>query len=331
MEFAKVNVDVRAARREGRRAQGPQPRARSPACSTAASASRSPSTFDEKELLSSLDKEKRRNTVLKLTVRDGGQVRRGDGDGARRADQPAVAASSCTSTSCGRPERRGARDGSARAHRQGRSASTNGGNLHQSMHLVPDRGEAGGDPDQARGRRLGAGHRRRAPRQRPEAGRRRARRCSTPRRPSPRSSRRRPRRSKRSRRLPSRARSRPKARRLAQRRAQRPARPRRGSPGCRRQGSKGRRQEEARREDRPSQRLLLSRDSGASRCTWWSGWATRASSTQDNRHNVGFMVVGRARAARPGLRAAREVRRASCRRSTIAGEARAAVQAAWSS
>ena len=32
---------------------------------------------------------------------------------------------------------------------------TNGGNLHQSMHMRARGGEAGGDPDQARGRRVG--------------------------------------------------------------------------------------------------------------------------------------------------------------------------------
>ena len=68
MEFAKVNVDVRSAAKKGAarrvRGAGQVPgvlygRKREPIAVT----------FNEKELLSSLDKEKRRNTVLKLTVR----------------------------------------------------------------------------------------------------------------------------------------------------------------------------------------------------------------------------------------------------------------------
>jgi large subunit ribosomal protein L25 len=72
MEFAKVNVDVRAAAKKGAarrvRTAGAVPgvlygREREPIAVT----------FNEKELLSSLDKEKRRNTVLKLTVRAEGK------------------------------------------------------------------------------------------------------------------------------------------------------------------------------------------------------------------------------------------------------------------
>jgi large subunit ribosomal protein L25 len=72
MEFAKVNVDVRAAAKKGAarrvRSGGAVPgvlygRAREPIAVT----------FNEKELMTSLDKEKRRNTVLTLTVRDAGK------------------------------------------------------------------------------------------------------------------------------------------------------------------------------------------------------------------------------------------------------------------
>ena len=72
MEFAKVNVDVRSAAKKGGarkvRSAGAVPgvlygRKRDPIAVT----------FNEKELLSSLDKERRRNTVLKLTVRDAGK------------------------------------------------------------------------------------------------------------------------------------------------------------------------------------------------------------------------------------------------------------------
>jgi large subunit ribosomal protein L25 len=72
MEFAKVNVDVRAAAKKGGarkvRSAGQVPgvlygRKREPLAVT----------FNEKELMTSLDKEKRRNTVLKLTIRDAGK------------------------------------------------------------------------------------------------------------------------------------------------------------------------------------------------------------------------------------------------------------------
>ena len=72
MEFAKVNVDIRSATSKGAarrvRSAGSVPgvlygRKREPIAVT----------FNEKELLKSLDKDKRRNTVLKLTVRDAGK------------------------------------------------------------------------------------------------------------------------------------------------------------------------------------------------------------------------------------------------------------------
>jgi large subunit ribosomal protein L25 len=72
MEFSKVNVDVRAAAKKGAarrvRSAGAVPgvlygRQREPIAVT----------FNEKELMTSLDKEKRRNTVLTLTVRDAGK------------------------------------------------------------------------------------------------------------------------------------------------------------------------------------------------------------------------------------------------------------------
>ena len=56
---------------------------------------------------------------------------------------------------------------------------TNGGNLHQSMHMVPVAAKPAAIPTKLEVDVIGAGHRRRAPRQRPQAGRRRARRCST--------------------------------------------------------------------------------------------------------------------------------------------------------
>src|SRR5262245_45585766 len=72
MELAKVKVDVRSAAKKGAarrvRTGGSVPgvlygRKREPIAVT----------FNEKELLNSLDKERRRNTVLKLTVRDAGK------------------------------------------------------------------------------------------------------------------------------------------------------------------------------------------------------------------------------------------------------------------
>ena len=81
------------------------------------------------------------------------QERAGDRDGPRRADRSAVAASSCTSTSCA-SIRAGGHTSPSRSILTGKPiGAINGGNLHQSMHAILIAREAGGDPDQARGRR----------------------------------------------------------------------------------------------------------------------------------------------------------------------------------
>jgi large subunit ribosomal protein L25 len=135
MEFAKVNVEVRSAAKKGAarrvRSGGQVPgvlygRQREPIAVT----------FNEKELISSLDKEKRRNTVLKLTVRDAGKseevtamVRDAQINPLSRrlvhVDFLAV-------------------DLNVEVHVTvplvliGKAVGvTNGGNLHQSMHMVP--------------------------------------------------------------------------------------------------------------------------------------------------------------------------------------------------
>jgi len=135
MEFAKVNVEVRSAAKKGAarrvRSGGQVPgvlygRQREPLAVT----------FNEKELISSLDKEKRRNTVLKLTVRDAGKseevtamVRDAQINPLSRrlvhVDFLAV-------------------DLNVEVHVTvplvliGKAIGvTNGGNLHQSMHMVP--------------------------------------------------------------------------------------------------------------------------------------------------------------------------------------------------
>ena len=135
MEFAKVNVDVRAAAKKGGarkvRSAGQVPgvlygRKREPIAVT----------FNEKELVTSLDKEKRRNTVLKLTIRDAGKseeitamVRDAqinplsrrlvhvdflavDLNAEVRVNVPLVLIGKAVGV-------------------------TNGGNLHQSMHMIP--------------------------------------------------------------------------------------------------------------------------------------------------------------------------------------------------
>ena len=138
MEFAKVNVDVRAAAKKGGarkvRSAGSVPgvlygRKREPLAVT----------FNEKELLTSLDKEKRRNTVLKLNVRPV------DGKGTAEQVTAMVRDAQINPLSrrlvhvdflavdlntevrvtvplvlIGKPV-----------------GVTNGGNLHQSMHMVP--------------------------------------------------------------------------------------------------------------------------------------------------------------------------------------------------
>jgi large subunit ribosomal protein L25 len=138
MEFAKVNVDVRSAANKGAarkvRSGGAVPgvlygRKREPLAVT----------FNEKELMSSLDKEKRRNTVLQLTVRPA------DGKGAAEEVTAMVRDAQINPLS-----RRLvhvdflAVDLNAEVHvtvplvLTGKAVGvTNGGNLHQSMHMVP--------------------------------------------------------------------------------------------------------------------------------------------------------------------------------------------------
>jgi large subunit ribosomal protein L25 len=67
MDFAKVNVEVRAAVKKGG-ARKVRSSGRIPGVLYGRQGEPLPVSFNEKELLSSLDKEKRRNTVLKLTV-----------------------------------------------------------------------------------------------------------------------------------------------------------------------------------------------------------------------------------------------------------------------
>ena len=135
MELSKVNVDVRSAAKKGAarrvRSGGSVPgvlygRKREPIAVT----------FNEKELLTSLDKEKRRNTVLTLTVRDGGKsedvtamVRDAQINPLSRrlvhvdflaVDLNAEVKVTVPLVLTGKPV-----------------GVTNGGNLHQSLHMVP--------------------------------------------------------------------------------------------------------------------------------------------------------------------------------------------------
>jgi large subunit ribosomal protein L25 len=135
MEFAKVNVDVRSAASKNHarrvRQSGQVPgvlygRKREPIAVT----------FNEKELIGSLDKDKRRNTVLKLTVREAGKseevtamVRDAQINPLSRrlvhvdflaVDLNAEVRVTVPLVLTGKPV-----------------GVTNGGNLHQSMHLVP--------------------------------------------------------------------------------------------------------------------------------------------------------------------------------------------------
>jgi large subunit ribosomal protein L25 len=135
MEFAKVNVDVRAAAKKGAarrvRSGGAVPgvlygREREPIAVT----------FNEKELMSSLDKERRRNTVLKLTVRDAGKseevtamVRDAQINplSRRLVHVDFLAVDLNTEVHVNVP-----------LVLTGKAVGvTNGGNLHQSMHMVP--------------------------------------------------------------------------------------------------------------------------------------------------------------------------------------------------
>jgi large subunit ribosomal protein L25 len=138
MEFAKVNVDVRSAAKKGGarkvRAGGAVPgvlygRKREPLAVT----------FNEKELLNSLDKEKRRNTVLKLTVRPA--------DGKGQAEEVTAMVRDAQINPLSRRLVHVdflAVDLEAEVHvtvplvLTGKAVGvTNGGNLHQSMHMIP--------------------------------------------------------------------------------------------------------------------------------------------------------------------------------------------------
>ena len=147
MEFAKVNVDVRSAAKKGAarrvRSGGAVPgvlygRKREPLAVT----------FNEKELLTSLDKEKRRNTVLTLNVRtQGGQ----GGQGGKAGESTAEEVTAMVRDAQIHPLSRRlvhvdflAVDLNAEVHvtvplvLTGKAVGvTNGGNLHQSMHMVP--------------------------------------------------------------------------------------------------------------------------------------------------------------------------------------------------
>jgi large subunit ribosomal protein L25 len=141
MEFAKVNVDVRSAAKKGAarrvRSGGAVPgvlygRKREPLAVT----------FNEKELLSSLDKEKRRNTVLTLNVRtEAGK------DGKSAAEEVTAMVRDAQIHPLSRRLVHVdflAVDLNAEVHvtvplvLTGKAIGvTNGGNLHQSMHMVP--------------------------------------------------------------------------------------------------------------------------------------------------------------------------------------------------
>jgi large subunit ribosomal protein L25 len=72
MDFAKVNVEVRVAAKKGG-ARKVRSKGQIPGVLYGRKGEPLPVSFNEKELLSSLDKDKRRNTVLKLTVTQPGQ------------------------------------------------------------------------------------------------------------------------------------------------------------------------------------------------------------------------------------------------------------------
>ncbi len=106
--------------------------------------------------------------------RPDGRVERADGHGARVSEGRDPRQRHARRLHPRRPEQAGPCDGAGRSHRQvrGRQARRH----HAPGHsYARDRLHAGQDPDQARGRRHGAGHERGAPRQRSQARRRRAR------------------------------------------------------------------------------------------------------------------------------------------------------------
>src|SRR4029079_366198 len=135
MELSKVNVDVRSAAKKGAarrvRSGGSVPgvlygRKREPIAVT----------FNEKELISSLDKDKRRNTVLTLTVRDGGKSE--DVTAMVRDAQINPLSRRLVHVDFLAVDLNAEVRVTVPLLLTGKAVGvTNGGNLHQSMHLVP--------------------------------------------------------------------------------------------------------------------------------------------------------------------------------------------------
>ena len=267
MDFAKVNVEVRTGVGKGG-ARKVRAAGKVPGVIYGQKKDPMTVTFDEKELLSSLDKEKKRNTVLKLAVTGNGtseevvamvreaQInalsRRLEHVDFLRVDLDKEVQVTVPLVLTGKPV-----------------GVTNGGNLHQSLHVVPVAAKPAAIPSKLEVDVSGARRGLRAPRQRSQAPAPACASCSRRATRSPRWWRRRPRRSRKQRRLPSRARCRRKARRPA-----RPPRPvqlaRPPRPAARRKAAKReaarRRASNALRERRP--------------CTSWLGSGTLVGSTR---------------------------------------------------
>jgi large subunit ribosomal protein L25 len=135
MELSKVNVDVRSAAKKGAarrvRSGGSVPgvlygRKREPIAVT----------FNEKELISSLDKDKRRNTVLTLTVRDGGKSE--DVTAMVRDAQINPLSRRLVHVDFLAVDLNAEVKVTVPLVLTGKAVGvTNGGNLHQSLHMVP--------------------------------------------------------------------------------------------------------------------------------------------------------------------------------------------------
>ena len=135
MEFAKVNVDVRSAASKGH-ARRVRQSGQVPGVLYGGKREPIAVTFNEKELIGSLDKEKRRNTVLKLTVREAGKSE--EVTAMVRDAQINPLSQRLVHVDFLAVDLNSEVKVTVPLVLTGKAVGvTNGGNLHQSMHLVP--------------------------------------------------------------------------------------------------------------------------------------------------------------------------------------------------
>jgi large subunit ribosomal protein L25 len=138
MEFAKVNVEVRTAAKKGG-ARKVRSKGQIPGVLYGRKGEPLPVSFNEKELMTSLDKERRRNTVLTLNVSQPGKSGQGEQVTAMVRDaQINPLSRRLVHVDFLRIDLNEEVEVTVPLVLTGKAVgTTNGGNLHQSMHRVP--------------------------------------------------------------------------------------------------------------------------------------------------------------------------------------------------